>query len=389
MKEKLKQNGGITLIALVITIIVLLILAGVSIAMLTGENGILSQAQRAKEETEKAQKEEENILGDYESYINAAKGGNTIYTDNEGKIAVIPKGFYVVPGLNTINEGLVISNIEKDTQNKGNQFVWIPVEIPVSPSEEEGTNNKAMAIEKNGNYRGLLYNFDANGSEIKSGCTTTDSDYREPDIVSDLNYDTTHFLDAGYASLEEMKQGIQNEYNKMIESVKKYKGFYVGRYEMGLEGTTPVSKKAENGIITVDNSNSETNMWYGLYSKCKEYAKEEEDKSVVSSMMWGSQYDAMLNWFQKNGINVTTPADNINTIKNSSMTTGSEEKDIIKNIFDLYGCHYEWTLECNYTYFRVSRSGFYTDGYPVAGRGGYPPEGTEKYYSTRITLYLK
>ena len=47
MKEKLKQNGGITLIALAITIIVLLILAGVSIAMLTGENGILTQAQRA------------------------------------------------------------------------------------------------------------------------------------------------------------------------------------------------------------------------------------------------------------------------------------------------------------------------------------------------------
>ena len=51
MVEKIKENKGITLIALVITIIVLLILAGVSIAMLTGENGILTQANKAKVET--------------------------------------------------------------------------------------------------------------------------------------------------------------------------------------------------------------------------------------------------------------------------------------------------------------------------------------------------
>ena len=58
--EKLiiNKNKGITLIALVITIIVLLILAGVSIAMLTGENGILNQAKKAKEETEIASEEE-------------------------------------------------------------------------------------------------------------------------------------------------------------------------------------------------------------------------------------------------------------------------------------------------------------------------------------------
>ena len=74
MKEKLEQIKGITLIALVITIIVLLILAGVSIAMLTGENGILSQAQKAKEETENAQLEEENKLVGYEDFINNATG---------------------------------------------------------------------------------------------------------------------------------------------------------------------------------------------------------------------------------------------------------------------------------------------------------------------------
>ena len=52
------KNKGISLIALVITIIVLLILAGISIAMLTGENGILTKATTAKDETKKAQYKE-------------------------------------------------------------------------------------------------------------------------------------------------------------------------------------------------------------------------------------------------------------------------------------------------------------------------------------------
>ena len=62
----MKRNKGITLIALVITIIVLLILAGIAIAMLSGENGILKKAAEAKTKTEQAQKEEEITLIDYE-----------------------------------------------------------------------------------------------------------------------------------------------------------------------------------------------------------------------------------------------------------------------------------------------------------------------------------
>ena len=75
-KLKLNKNRGITLIALVITIIVLLILAGVVISMLTGDNGILKQAVNAKEETEKAQIIEQIRLAE-----NAARMG-----DNNGNI---------------------------------------------------------------------------------------------------------------------------------------------------------------------------------------------------------------------------------------------------------------------------------------------------------------
>ena len=64
--RKYEENTGITLIALVITIIVLLILAGVSISMLTGQNGILNRAAEAKEKTDQAQKEEQNTMLSYE-----------------------------------------------------------------------------------------------------------------------------------------------------------------------------------------------------------------------------------------------------------------------------------------------------------------------------------
>ena len=79
------SNKGITLIALIVTIIVLLILASVSIAMLTGENGILTQAQRAKEETEVASEKEGLSLDVIEYQMNKesnTKLGTDFYTKN-------------------------------------------------------------------------------------------------------------------------------------------------------------------------------------------------------------------------------------------------------------------------------------------------------------------
>ena len=78
----INKNKGITLIALIITIIVLLILAGVSIAMLTGENGILTQAKKAKEETKEVAIEEENRITDYEDYISKYTNGG--YVESKG-----------------------------------------------------------------------------------------------------------------------------------------------------------------------------------------------------------------------------------------------------------------------------------------------------------------
>ena len=85
MKNKFKNMKGITLITLVITIIVLLILAGVTVATLTGENGLLSKAQLAKERTAEGEQDEKDKLSSYENELNnygtwERTGGNNTVT---------------------------------------------------------------------------------------------------------------------------------------------------------------------------------------------------------------------------------------------------------------------------------------------------------------------
>ena len=82
MPKQKNKESGITLVALVVTIIVLIILAGVSIAMLVGENGIITQAQRAKQETEQAQRDEEAGLSSLETAIQEALGN--VYNEEKG-----------------------------------------------------------------------------------------------------------------------------------------------------------------------------------------------------------------------------------------------------------------------------------------------------------------
>lgn len=137
-KEKLTTNKGITLIALVIRIIVLLILAGISISMLSGKSGILTQAQKAKNETEQAQINEDSVLESYEQYIEGSTYGGTLSTvtgnettnrkvqDSLGNEITIPAGFRVVNPGDNVEDGIVIEDISHEA-TAGSQFVWIPI----------------------------------------------------------------------------------------------------------------------------------------------------------------------------------------------------------------------------------------------------------------------
>lgn len=374
--KKFKENekGSITIFVLS----TMLLVAGVIfVSYFSMMNKSASQEEELKKIQEEYNVENTTMKQTYDQSKTFASGRmvekNEEYTDEDGNVAIIPAGFMIVPENEKINDGLVIQD------ESGNEFVWIPVETVVANNEENGTNNKAMAVKIGNDYKGLLYEFSENGSEVISRCTTNIDNAHEPDILStydnDINYNNGLFT----------KDSLQQEYNKMIESVEKYHGFYISRHELGLEETRPVSKdaSANTEITTADASNLETYTWYGLYSKCKEFAPKSSNKSVVSSMVWGSQYDAMLNWMKQQGEAVEKENDEKT---NTSKKTGNNPNDIIRNIYDIYGCHGDWTLSAVSNNLR----GYY-GGYNVSPANIEGTNSTEANVnmSTRISLYIK
>ena len=138
LKRIKKNQKGITLIALVVTVIVLLILAGVAINLTVGDNGLFRRAQNAADTWQMAEQNEQSEMdkaADFiEDYING--GGDESGITWHGDVP-IPNGFYYVGGEE--NTGLIISD-SLDDENKGdnleaseyvgNQFVWVPVANP-------------------------------------------------------------------------------------------------------------------------------------------------------------------------------------------------------------------------------------------------------------------
>ena len=122
MQKRNENTRGITLIALVITVIVLLILAGVTIGSLTGDNGILTRAKEAKEKTEQAQKEEEETLGTMSDVLNGVEGYNRSKKANSPKVTT---GMIPIKWKN--NSWVVCSQDDKDWYNYDDKKEWANV----------------------------------------------------------------------------------------------------------------------------------------------------------------------------------------------------------------------------------------------------------------------
>ena len=303
----------------------------------------------------------------------------------EGNIP-IPQGYNYIKG-DKIG-GAVITDAATGVEKTGNEFVWVPLDT---------LSNMAVVTsgtDANGNinYRGVLYNWGADATGNTAYDWSADStSYREPANLSS-SYDSTSKNSSWTSTL------YQEEYNKMVKSVSEYGGFYIGRYEMSINAT---SKNAESkyGATSANASDTDTNQWYGLYNRAKTYAPENASQKVVSSMIWGSQYDAMLKWMKGNKINATSssPTDlSIGTTsKNTTRVTGGANngqtvsKDKLSNIYDLLGNIREWTQEAISTAYRISRGGYYSGSYAPSSRTDNYPASTFSSYGSRLTLYIK
>lgn len=336
----MKKNEGITLVALVITIVNLLILAGISINLILGDNGLISRAKEAAIKVKEDKiAEEKDIENTSDEIMKQLTGSNFING------APIPDGLYYVGGIR--DKGVVISDSIDDKDKYanqvdvgndllGNQYVWVPVS---DASKFYNVDNNG--IELLGGTGVKTYKYSVSSYETMN--LPGKVGYREPDTV--YYYDNDEKAkETGFENFEEMANLVSNEYSEMIESMEKYRGFYIGRYELSENG-----EAKGNPITSV--------TWYQLYKNCKELNNTE---NVKSRMICGMQWEAVCEWLENSGYNVQNSElwgnyEDDNEEKRVLQETGSNEKYKANNIYDFAGNCAEWTQEASNVIHRTAR----------------------------------
>ena len=240
MKKIMKNQKGITLVALVITIVILLILAGISISTLTN-TGIFEKAKDAKEKSEVAEKQQSEALDSYEKELNKYTSDNleenigvkfeknTELHDKNGAKIIVPAGFKVVNTDDlTVEKGIVVED------SKRNQYVWIPCTTEDSKSQLQ-FKRAEWDVEVDG-----VDNSRASKDELTLTC---------PENYSDNGLT--------YAVVNEIVAQVKAE----KDSVRRNGGYYIGRYEVGDENGTAVIKADQTPMANI--------IWSTAYSKAK------------------------------------------------------------------------------------------------------------------------
>ena len=383
----MKNNKGITLVALVVTIVVLLILAGVSINLVLGNNGIIAKAQEAKTKQAEASQNDlkgmNSLIEQMESTLNGS--GNGGKTEPE-TVPYLPSDDFHYDTSTSIDTGLVIKD------GKENEYVWVVVPRTAAVYKTTGLGKT----------------------------TFTDADYTS--IEKDLkDYTSTYVTTSGYSDTwyaDNQNEGwlSETEYktlkNSMLKSVYENGGFYVGRYEAGI-GTNRTSIEAQvNGKYPVPTTAPVTKAdaypyTYVTRTQAQNLASNVNSGTKISSLMFGVQWDLVLAFMHNKGniadstltSNSTTIGnynDNLWTIKNAKaqyseddgdtftacpnpfkkeseseilLTTGADSSFSVQNIYDIAGNVWEFTLERSpYTNVLCARRG---GGFNVTG-SDYP-----------------
>ena len=415
MKERLTKfhetsnQRGITLIALVITIVILIILATVSIKVVLGEGGLIDRAQEGKSLTDQAQTDEQEELTGAEEYINGILVGignqnppeeksevaeaienGTKYTDTTPikddleNTVYIPGGFHLAKDSGTkVEEGIVI---EDDVEN---QFVWIPtgeynvteeVEKITEPDEQDGKLTNELSRRT----------FTESGSTIVSGDSVIESYYYgEGDSRSCTIVDGVNSIDAFLSRAKPVSEGGKG-------------GFYIGRYEAGTEAertskddplTTPLvqANKYPYVYVTRNQAKQKAETMYSGNEEIKATVQ------LISSYAWDTALNYICQTNEKGYLLATTKSSSYGNIGTSNRTQTGQykvdgvESDKYSNIYDLLGNCYEWSTEyssySNRPY--VDRGGrYFYSGYCVADRNSNATDDSYSANSFRLQLYV-
>ena len=381
-QQNQKFNQGITLVALVVTIVVLLILSSVSLNLVLGDNGIIVKAKEAAETTAAAQEKEAMERNLLEKELENSLSTPAVEPTDGVKI---PTGFYYVGG--TKASGIVISD-NKNDKNKyrnqkvvgtdllGNQYVWIPCTT-------DSTSSKLQ-------YARTEWGVEVDGADnsraIKDELTLTDASvtYSDSDTANGINADVS----------KEIVAQIKAEKT----SVAKYGGYYIGRYEVGKNGDTAVVKYNQTPYASITWSTA-----YGLAKKI--ITNSEVNSYLCSSYAW----DTAVNFIQNNstaknyatsieGFNgnwnpqaVKDPSGNVIKPAGTSQQLNTGLTTQFCNIFDMGGNEAEFTTELNpgTSETVVLRGGVYYNYSPAGHRWDYGSGGAYVSIGFRATLFLK
>ena len=381
-QQNQKFNQGITLVALVVTIVVLLILSSVSLNLVLGDNGIIVKAKEAAETTAAAQEKEAMERNLLEKELENSLSTPAVEPTDGVKI---PTGFYYVGG--TKASGIVISD-NKNDKNKyrnqkvvgtdllGNQYVWIPCTTDSSSSDLQYARTE-WGVEVDG---------DDNSRAIKDELTLTDASvtYSDADTANGINADVS----------KEIVAQIKAE----KASVAQYGGYYIGRYEVGRNSDTAVVKYNQTPYASITWSTA-----YGLAKKI--ITNSEVNSYLCSSYAW----DTAVNFIQNNstaknyatsieGFNgnwnpqaVKDPSGNVIKPAGTSQQLNTGLTTQFCNIFDMGGNEAEFTTELNpgTSETVVLRGGYYYSRRPAGYRwDGYSGNAVID-LGFRATLFLK
>ena len=345
MKKTFKNSKGITLVALVITIIILLILAGISISALTN-TGIFQKAKDAKQKSADAELDQNTKLDSYEEEISnylppdvkqAIKKGKPLSTDKNTEIAdekgnkiVIPAGFKVTGEATTVDKGIVIEDATSGA-TAGSQFVWVPV--------------------------GKITKADGTETEIKLNRYTFASDGTPTEKNEEV-------IDSYFSETASKGNTVAKDITNFKNSVTANGGYYIGRYEAR---TTTARNDKGNALTQITEKGTDQVYNYVTQQQAAEQAQGMyTSNNFTSDLMNSYAWDTAITFIQK----CTDKTNYANqTSLNESFSSTGTTNDNPCNIFDMASNVGEWTTETS----SDSR-------YPCVDRGGY--YGSSDFYTS-------
>ena len=339
------KDRGITLVALVITIIILLILATISIQSLTN-TGLFQKAQEAKEKTKNAEENQAKTLNEYEDELNKYVSGNieekkdpikevsnkvlsttdnTELQDAYGNKIVVPAGFKIVSNddtsnATTVDKGIVIEDATS-AATAGSQFVWIPVGKIYTDVAKTEANAKTIELGR--------YEFDSNSNKSAYSGSYVEEDKGDTNTTL-KNYGNT------------IAKNITNFKN----SVASNGGYYIGRYE-----ARTTNKRTAEGNALTQITEKGTDQIYN-YVKQPQAAKLSQEmynsNKFTSDLMNSYAWDTATLFLQTCGEEKYSRKTSVNNSLASKGTNSSDytgTRDTVCNVYDMASNVTECTTE--------------------------------------------